>query len=293
MSRPYEEVRYATDEEWRRARLDGVGGSDVAAIMGLNKWRSPLEVWLEKTGRAEPPDLSGKQSVEWGVRLEPLIAAKFAECHPEMRVRRKNCTMVSVARPWARANIDRELVGPLGRGVLEIKSVGLRSADEWVYGVPPYYEAQIQHYLSVTGWRYSFCAVLIGGQDYREHFVPRDEDDIASIDRAVDGFWNGFVMTGTMPQMTGLGDEGNALASLHPVGEEYLKLLDADMPELGERALLNVELEGINSRKRELDSLIKAAIGDHRGIETESVRATWVRKRDGRDGGLRFSPARE
>ena len=68
---PYTTVRfYGTDEEinaqWVKARKSGVGGSDGAAIMGLNKYSSPLEVWLVKTGKQPSPDLSGNQAVEWG-----------------------------------------------------------------------------------------------------------------------------------------------------------------------------------------------------------------------------------
>lgn len=316
MGRPYDEVRYATDEEWREARKHGIGGSDVGAVMGLSKWKSPLEVWLEKTGRAEPPDLSGKESVEWGNRLEPLVADKFAEMHPEYRVLRKNCTMVSKARPWAFANIDRELRGPEGRGILECKTAGLRSDKDWVFGPPEHYLCQMQHYLSVTGWDFAWCAVLIGGQEYREYFFRRDDDDIAAIDSAVDSFWNGYVVPGVMPEMTGKGDEGAALAAMFPHGSDYGKALDADFPEIGESVSLSQEIKALQARKREYDNAIKARIGESRGIDTESVHCTWVRSESSKfdakafdadhpgmrdpyitkyvkDGGLRFSPAKD
>lgn len=310
----YTEVRYSSDEEWREARKKGIGGSDVAAIMGLSKWRSPLDVWLEKTGRAEPPDLSGKESVEWGNRLEPLVAEKFKDMHPELKVLRKNCTMVSNERPWAFANIDRELRGD-GRGVLEIKTVGLRSASEWVFGVPDYYMTQVQHYLSITGWDFNWVAVLIGGQEYREYFVPRDEDDIAAIDKAVDTFWLEFVLKGIMPQV--VGNDSRALTEIYADPHEgYVPVMDADFPQLGERALVNEELKALEARKKQLDAEIKAAIGDSKGIESESVRCTWSRTKSKkldskrlreempeayskyeteytRDGGLRFSPAKD
>lgn len=312
----YSEVRYATDEEWREARTKGVGGSDVAAIMGISRWKSPLEVWLEKTGRVPTPDLSDNEKVEWGTRLEPLIADKFAENHPELKVLRKNCTMVSKDRPWAFANVDRELRGG-GRGILEIKTAGTRSSDEWVFGVPDFYMTQVQHYLSVTGWDFAWVAVLIGGQEYREYFVPRDEADIEAIDKAVDTFWNDFVLTGVMPQMTGNGNEGKALTEMHPDPTgDYVPVFDCDFPELSESSELQREIKALQERKKMLDNEIKARIGDSRGIESESVRCTWVRtvsqrfdqKRfkeempdlygqftdeKPRDGGLRFSPARE
>ena len=79
---PYTTVRfYGTDEEinaqWVEARKSGIGGSDVASIMGLNKYSSPLEVWMEKTGRAETPDISDKPPVYWGVILEDVVADEF------------------------------------------------------------------------------------------------------------------------------------------------------------------------------------------------------------------------
>lgn len=275
----YEEVKYPSDEEWREARKKGVGGSDVGAIMGLNPWKSPVEVWLEKTGHSEPPDLSGKESVEWGNRLEAVVAEKFADMHPEFKVRRKNRTMVSKSRPWAFANIDREILSKEGHGILEIKTAGLRSEGNWVFGPPDHYLCQVQHYLSVTGWDWAWVAVLIGGQEYREYFIPRDEDDIRAIDKAVDDFW-GFVERGEIPELTGTGDEGAALASVfHEPSDEYERVLDIDFPELDERAHLNDEIKALEERKKKLDSEIKKRIGDSKGIQSESIRCTWVRSK--------------
>lgn len=316
MSRPYTEVRYATDEEWREARTHGIGGSDVAAIMGINPWKSPLEVWLEKTGRAEPPDLSGNEKVEWGNRLEAAVADKFADAHPDMKVLRKNCTMVSKDRPWAFANIDREARGPSGRGGLECKTAGLRSEGQWVYGPPEHYLAQVQHYLSVTGWDWWWVAVLIGGQEYREYLIPRDDEDIAAIDAAVDRFWNSFVVPGVMPALTGGGGESNALLGMYPDGEGYVPVMDADLPILGERLALGIERKNLDARIKAIDNELRALIGGSKGIESESVRCTWVRSKTSklderrlkeerpeiyseyeyvseRDGGLRFSPAKD
>ena len=262
--------------------------------------------------------MSGKESVEWGNRLEPLVAEKFADMHPELKVRRKNCTMVSKARPWAFANIDRELRDAEGnRGILEIKTAGLRSADQWVFGPPDHYLAQVQHYLSVTGWDFAWVAVLIGGQEYQEFRIQRDEEDIEFIDAAVDSFWNDYVMTGTMPQMTGKGNESQALMGMHPEGgDEYVPVMDADLPILGERVSLGIEKKALDARIKQIDNELRALIGDARGVESESVRCTWVRSKSrkldqkrlkeeapeiygryeveyDRDGGLRLSPARE
>ena len=205
MTKPYTEIRFTgTPEEinkqWVEARKNGVGGSDVASIMGLNKYSSPLNVWLVKTGREESPDLSNNQAVEWGNRLEDVVADKFADEHPELQVRRRNATMVSIKRPWAFANIDRWVTDGKGNvGILEVKTVGMRRAADWDSGVPLYYLTQVMHYMSVTGYKYAWVAVLIGGQEFREYYIERDEQDIQAINDAVDTFWRDFVET---PQLS-------------------------------------------------------------------------------------------
>ncbi len=64
---------------WLETRNSGIGGSDAGAIMGMNPWKSKYQLWLEKTGQAEPEDLSGKESVYWGTVLETAVADRFSE----------------------------------------------------------------------------------------------------------------------------------------------------------------------------------------------------------------------
>lgn len=281
---PYTEVRFeGTPEEvgaaWVEARKSGIGGSDLSAIMGINRYTSPLDVWLVKTGQADSPDLSGKEAVEWGNRLEDTVAAKFAENHPELQVKRRNAMLVSKERPWAFANLDRTVRDADGRmGVLEIKTCGSRRAADWDDGVPAYYLAQVTHYLGVTGWGYAWVAVLIGGQEYREYYVPRDEEDVSAAVEAADTFWRDFVLTGTMPALVGLPCESAALMGMHPdPSEEYIPALDGDIPAVDEVAAIKSEISALESRKRVLEGSIKALIGDAKGIETPTRRITWVR----------------
>lgn len=284
MARPYREIRFSgTPEEvnaqWVEARRNGIGGSDVASIMGLNKFSSPLSVWLVKTGREDPPDLSGKEAVEWGNRLEDAVADKFADEHPELTVRRRNATLVSLDRPWAFANLDRWVTDGEGHvGILEVKTVGSRRAADWDGGVPIYYMTQVAHYMSVTGYGYAYVAALIGGQEYREYRIERDEDDIAAVNEAVDVFWRDFVETDTAPAMIGNDAEADALLRMHdePDGE-YVPMLDSDVSMVGELREIKEEIERLKKRKTLIENRIKDMVGDAKGIETETMRITWTR----------------
>lgn len=284
MTKPYTEIRFTgTPEEinkqWVEARKNGIGGSDVASIMGLNKYSSPLNVWLVKTGREESPDLSDNQAVEWGNRLEDVVADKFADEHPELQVRRRNATMVSIKRPWAFANIDRWVTDGHGNvGILEIKTVGMRRAADWDNGVPLYYLTQVMHYMSVTGYQYAWVAVLIGGQELREYYIERDEQDIQAINDAVDTFWRDFVETDTAPALIGNDPEANALLSQHSdPSQEFVSMLDEDVSMLDELQEIKDQMDDLKHRKTLIENQIKDLIGDNKGIETETKRVTWVR----------------
>lgn len=284
MTKPYTEIRFTgTPEEinaqWVEARKNGIGGSDVASIMGLNKYSSPLNVWLVKTGREESPDLSDNQAVEWGNRLEDVVADKFADEHPELQVRRRNATMVSIKRPWAFANIDRWVTDGKGNvGILEVKTVGMRRAADWDNGVPLYYLTQVMHYMSVTGYQYAWVAVLIGGQEFREYYIERDEQDIQAINDAVDTFWRDFVETDTAPALIGNDPEANALLSQHSdQSTEFIAMLDEDVSMLDELQEIKDQMDDLKHRKTLIENQIKDLIGDNKGIETETKRVTWVR----------------
>ncbi|MFR7746817.1 MAG: YqaJ viral recombinase family protein [Eggerthellaceae bacterium] len=284
MTKPYTEIRFTgTPEEinkqWVEARKNGIGGSDVASIMGLNKYSSPLNVWLVKTGREESPDLSDNQAVEWGNRLEDVVADKFADEHPELQVRRRNATMVSIKRPWAFANIDRWVTDGKGNvGILEVKTVGMRRAADWDNGVPLYYLTQVTHYMSVTGYQYAWVAVLIGGQEFREYYIERDEQDIQAINDAVDTFWRDFVETDTAPALIGNDPEANALLSQHSdSSQEFISMLDEDVSMIDELQAIKDQIDDLNHQKTLIENKIKELIGSNKGIETETKRVTWVR----------------
>lgn len=69
----------ADEKKWLEVRREGIGCSDASIIVGLNRWKSPFQLWLEKTGKAEPEDLSDNEYVYWGKVLEEAVANRFCE----------------------------------------------------------------------------------------------------------------------------------------------------------------------------------------------------------------------
>ncbi len=111
-------------DEWLKLRLSqGIGGSEAAACVGLSPWKTPLELWKEKTGVISEKDLSDKESVSRGVRLEPALRELYRALHPEYNVEYyKYDLLFQSERPWLFATLDGEIVTEDGtRGISKSK----------------------------------------------------------------------------------------------------------------------------------------------------------------------------
>ena len=193
-----------------------IGGADTAAILGLSPWKSRLQLWAEKTGLIK--DSKESPAMEWGTRLESVIRDKFAENHPELLVESDIHLLTHDKYKFIVAHIDGMATSMDGKiAVLEIKTANAYSGDEWASSVPTYYLCQIQHYLAVTGWEKAYCAVLIGGQDYREFEILRDDEFIDKLIEEEVKFWK-EVQEGTPPTAADVADS-EILSLLTPVVE--------------------------------------------------------------------------
>lgn len=172
--------------EWLKQRRLGIGGSDVAPILGLSKWRTPLDIYNDKT--SDEVDDSDNASMEWGRRLEPVIRQKYADM-TGMAVSQPDAMFQSIEHPFMVANVD----GVRTDGViLEIKTA--RSGADWgeegTDEIPEYYLTQVQHYMAVLGAERCDIAVLIAGSDFRIYTVKRDQELIDMLIDEERKFWD-------------------------------------------------------------------------------------------------------
>jgi putative phage-type endonuclease len=177
----------ATREYWLLERRTGIGGSDAAAVLGLSRWRSPLDVYLEKTGT--DVEITDTPAMYWGRRLERVILEAYVEqtgvaVDAPVGVYRM---LRSSTRPWQIYSPD----GMAADRLVEIKTA--RTAEGWgepgTDEVPDDYAIQVQHGMAVTGLPRCDVAVLIGGSDFRVYTVERDNALIADLIAAEAAFW--------------------------------------------------------------------------------------------------------
>lgn len=172
-------------EEWKKLRHKYVGGSDAAAIVGLNPFASAYSLWAEKTDRVPP--FEGNLTTEVGTYLEDFVAKKFEE-ETGKKVRRENHSILNDQYPWAIANVDRVVVGE--DAGLEIKTTSELNTKSFKNGeYPSQYYAQIVHYLAMTGKQRWYLAVLIGNKEFKWFTIERDEAEIAALMAAEEEFW--------------------------------------------------------------------------------------------------------
>lgn len=207
-------------EDWLAVRKGGIGSSDAAAAVGLNPYKSQLELWLEKTGRdATLPKLDPhdeESPAYWGNVLEPVVAWHYSK-RTSNRVRRINAVLQhpDPQLPWMLANIDREVIGADDVQILECKTAGINGARLWKEGVPEYVQLQVMHQLAVTGKQAADVAVLLGGQTLEIHRIERDEQMIARLIDLERTFWE-YVVTDTPPPADGTASAEAALRCLYP-----------------------------------------------------------------------------
>ena len=268
-------------EEWLQIRSTGIGSSDAAAAIGLSSYKCSLSLWLEKTGRQLPEDISEKEAVVWGTVMEPVLAKMYAE-RTGRKVRRVNAVLQHPEHPFMLANLDREVITESGTGILEIKTAGFYSALQWEDGVPVAYQCQVLHQLAVTGHAWADVAVLIAGQEFRIYRIERDDDKIADLIQREAQFWS-WVTNNQQPDPDGSYDAQQALLSLFPTDNGQT----LDFSESGPFNDLFAELLILRHRKEEIEQQestlkhrIQAALGSATAAIFQQGKVTWRKAKD-------------
>ncbi|EGO8425904.1 YqaJ viral recombinase family protein [Enterococcus faecalis] len=237
-----------THDEWLLDRLKGIGGSDVATILGLNQYKSAYQLWLEKTGQIELTETDSEPAY-WGTILEEVVAKEFQE-RTGKKVRRRNQVFEHSLHPFLRANIDREVVRE--NAILECKTANQFLAKEWAGDeVPLSYLCQVQHYMNVLNKDYCYIAVLIGGQKFIWKRVERDQELIDVLTEQLVDFWENNVIKGVEPIIDGSKATADFLKDKYSDIEETQTTLPASFDELIDQK------NEMKKTKKELDVAIR------------------------------------
>ena len=199
--------------DWLKQRQSGIGGSDIAAICGLNQYKTPMQIWESKVNPITE-DNSTNEPMYWGNVLEEVVAKEYAK-RTGYKVQRVNTQMRHPDFNFAIANIDRAVINPEISGtvrwkdgklttdrILECKTANGFAAKKWGESgsdyVPDEYLVQCMWYMGITGADICDLAVLIGGQDFRIYTIQKDALLLDDLYASASDFWQ-LVETRTEP----------------------------------------------------------------------------------------------
>jgi len=206
-----------TKREWLEERRKGIGGSDASAIVGLNPYKTNIQLWEEKTGRKTAEDISDKEYVKYGTKAEKYLRDLFKLDYPQFKVKHKENTMIwNKEYPFLFASLDGELIdketGALG--ILEIKTTNILQSmqkEKWKDKIPDNYYIQILHYLLVTGYSFVVLKAQLKYQykdeeirlSTKHYFILRKdvEDDIQYLKEKEVEFWKSYVEKNIEPPL--------------------------------------------------------------------------------------------
>lgn len=283
-------------DDWLQERSKGIGGSDVATVLGLNPYKTPLSLWEEKTGKTKGSPAG--EAAYWGTTLEDVVAKEFSK-RTGMKIQRVNFLLSTGENGWMRGNIDRAIVNDqiaktvrvnkpekaaetglmLSTDVgLECKTANAFMADKWgpsqeaeivsgkvvtEHQIPLYYETQIQWYMAVTGIKKFYVAVLIGGQDFRMYEVQRDEDVINAIVEQCRVFWFEKVLADVAPDPINVDDIKKMYSRDNG---EMTEATNEQAIDIGELRNLKEQIKALKEQEEAVASRLIMAIGEKTGL---------------------------
>ena len=253
-------------------RREYIGGSDIAAVMGMNRWKTSLTLWLEKIGEIDLNDNSNNEAKELGRELEDFVAKKFSK-KTGLKVRKRQEKYTHKKYPFLVAHVDRIIVGT--DELLECKTCSSYKKDEWEgEEIPQEYILQVIWYLGITGRKRGHIAVLIGGQCFKTRVVEFDAELFEIMVNMAVEFWD-CVQTKTMPAIAP--EDNEVMSKIYPdINEEYIENQDLES-QIEKLVSIKAEMSALDVEKKLLEAELKNIINTHAGILTDKYKVSWYK----------------
>lgn len=263
-------------EEWLEDRRKGIGGSDVGALLGLNKYKSPYTLWAEKIGLLHADEVDN-ESMRIGRDLEDYVARRFMEATGHTVVT-SDYSFQSKENPFMLANVDRLLTDePSG---LECKTVSALTKYDFESGdIPPSYYCQCMHYVAVTGLKKWYIAILVMGRGFYWFEINRDEEEIQALIEAEEDFWN-KVETGEAPPIDGTTSTATTLGAVFNYSKDSKECILSHEAENALNMIYNIneKIKELKEQKTLYENIVKRDMQDAEKAEVEDYVVKWTRK---------------
>lgn len=259
--------------EWLEARRKCITGTDISAIVGMNPYRTPMDVFMDKMGMS--PETPDNDAMFWGRTLEEVVANKYASDSGVKLIKGE----LVVKDKWLAGTPDFLIDGQ--KKGLEIKTTGAHMASKFGESgsdeIPAHFMCQVAWYQMLCGFDDWDLSVLIGGNDYRCFSIRRSPRLENQLLRRAEEFRERYILTKTAPSLDGTKSSDEYLKAMFPKHtRDSMKPANVDLD------LIAGQLHEARLKAKELDDqitlfeqTIKNEIGDSPGIIGTNWEATW------------------
>lgn len=281
------DIKNMTHEQWLEERRKGIGGSDIGAIMGVNPYKSALEVWYDKV-KGNKEEEKENIPAEVGLALEEYLATKFRQWFAknnngvDIAVERVPYILQHPDDSFKRANLDGQFYDPttLDYSIVEFKTTNEFGRKQWDEDeLPDSYYLQVQWYMAITGYRKAYVAYLIGNRSFNVKEIPFNEEVVRNLMITAEDFWNNYVLKQIPPAPDGSVSAGKILDELYNKEEEG-KI--TEFPPFGDEVEWLEKYNELNTIKKETEKemevikqKIKAEMGDAEIAIAGRHKITW------------------
>ena len=267
-------IRPKTNEEWLKIREDGIGASEVAAIVGLSPWETPFSLYLKKTHQVPPTEEN--DAMRRGHYLEDAVVQWWMHETGEQVIKASAANIVYVHPyyPYMRVTPDRIVRGR--KKLLEVKSTVTNMGD----AIPDYYLAQVMYQMYVTGIHDAELIYIQRDLTFGRFNVAYDEEFALSLAEEVKRFWIENVLAGKEPEAINTSDLAIKVPKSTP--KKSIKADDTALAQIAEIREKKAQYEALGDEIEELANSLKMYMSDSEAIldVDGKVLLTWKSGKD-------------
>ena len=263
-----------TKKEWLLKRKEGIGGSDVASILGISPYKSSVSVYLDKISDELETYTLDNYKVEIGEKLEDFVAKEFT-LRTNKKVRNVNGILKNEKYPYSIANIDKAVVGE--RAFLECVVTNSFNKKKYKSEVPPHIKAQCYHYMAITGATHCYVAILVGNEELIIHTLNRDEDAIDEIMKIEKEFWDTYVLGNNIPLPDGSDDYSKFISGIYEDSIDEVLVIFEKEEVVSRYDEIKSKMKELDKEKKSMEQFFKSQMGNYEVAFIGDRKLSWKR----------------
>lgn len=274
-------IKPASHEDWLKARSEGIGASEIGAVVGLSPWETPFSLWLKKTGQVPP--VEENEAMRLGHLLEGVVVQLWEQNTEGRAIKASAADIIYQDRehPWRKCTPDRivyeiGLDGKRSKALLEAKTTIMTVDPE---NIPTHWLAQVQYQMHITGIHICFLCWLVSGRYFGYSRIEYDREFAEWLVSEADKFYTECVVGGKEPDLISVSDftiKGSTPGASVEADSEAVE-------QIKELRTVNTSIAELEAKQEALKDRIKLFMQEAESLTSDGdILATWKTGKKGR-----------